>query len=46
VTAVDILTPWPIIGCGRLGDAVLAHAVTNALIVAYVLATGTWSLWF
>ena len=30
---------------GRLGDAVLAHATTNALIAAYVLATGTWSLW-
>jgi hypothetical protein len=24
---------------------VLAHAVTNALIAAYVLTTGTWSLW-
>jgi membrane protease YdiL (CAAX protease family) len=30
---------------GRLGDAVLAHATTNALIAADVLATGTWSLW-
>ncbi|MBV8075462.1 MAG: exosortase E/protease, VPEID-CTERM system [Planctomycetaceae bacterium] len=30
---------------GQLGDAVLAHATTNALIAAYVLATGTWSLW-
>lgn len=30
---------------GRLGDAVLAHAVTNGLIAAYVLATGSWSLW-
>lgn len=30
---------------GRLGDAVLAHAVTNALIAAYVLATGAWGLW-
>jgi exosortase E/protease (VPEID-CTERM system) len=30
---------------GRLGDAVLAHALTNALIAAYVLTTGTWSLW-
>ncbi len=29
----------------QLGDAVLAHAVTNALIAAYVLTTGTWSLW-
>jgi CAAX prenyl protease-like protein len=30
---------------GRLGDAVLAHAVTNALIASAVLATGAWSLW-
>jgi exosortase E/protease (VPEID-CTERM system) len=30
---------------GRVGDAVLAHAVTNGLIAAYVLATRTWSLW-
>jgi CAAX prenyl protease-like protein len=30
---------------GRLSDAVLAHATTNALIAGYVLATGTWSLW-
>lgn len=30
---------------GRLSDAVLAHATTNALIAADVLATGAWSLW-
>ncbi|MGC8639403.1 MAG: exosortase E/protease, VPEID-CTERM system [Isosphaeraceae bacterium] len=30
---------------GRLGDGVLAHATTNALIAAFVLATGKWSLW-
>jgi exosortase E/protease (VPEID-CTERM system) len=30
---------------GRLCDAVLAHAITNALIAIYVLTTGTWSLW-
>ena len=28
-----------------LSEPVLAHAVTNALIAAYVLLTGTWSLW-
>jgi exosortase E/protease (VPEID-CTERM system) len=28
---------------GRLGDAVVAHAVTNALLVVYTLATGDWS---
>jgi exosortase E/protease (VPEID-CTERM system) len=30
---------------GRLADSVLAHAVTNALLAAYVLGTGAWSLW-
>jgi exosortase E/protease (VPEID-CTERM system) len=30
---------------GELCDAVVAHATTNLLIAAYVLATGTWSLW-
>jgi exosortase E/protease (VPEID-CTERM system) len=30
---------------GNLAEPLLAHAVTNALIAAYVLATGTWSLW-
>ena len=30
---------------GRLMDAVLAHATTNALLAGYVLATGAWALW-
>jgi exosortase E/protease (VPEID-CTERM system) len=30
---------------GRLSDAVVAHATTNALLAAYVLATGSWALW-
>jgi exosortase E/protease (VPEID-CTERM system) len=30
---------------GRLLDAVLAHATANALLAAYVLATGRWALW-
>lgn len=30
---------------GNLVDAVVAHATTNALIAAYVLVTGSWSLW-
>jgi exosortase E/protease (VPEID-CTERM system) len=29
----------------ELADSVIAHATTNALIAAYVLATGAWSLW-
>jgi exosortase E/protease (VPEID-CTERM system) len=30
---------------GKLGDAVLAHAVTNALLAVTVLTSGQWSLW-
>lgn len=30
---------------GELGDAIGAHALTNAMIAAYVLATGHWLLW-
>jgi exosortase E/protease (VPEID-CTERM system) len=30
---------------GRIGDAVAAHATTNALLTGYVLLTGRWSLW-
>ncbi len=30
---------------GELTDAVVAHATTNALVAAYVLATRSWSLW-
>lgn len=30
---------------GRIGDAVVAHGVTNALIAAWVLTTGSWNLW-
>lgn len=30
---------------GRLEDAIVAHAVTNALLAVRVLATGAWELW-
>jgi CAAX prenyl protease-like protein len=30
---------------GRIGDAVAAHAVTNALLAAWVLISGHWGLW-
>jgi exosortase E/protease (VPEID-CTERM system) len=30
---------------GRIGDAVVAHATTNALLAGYVLLWGNWSLW-
>jgi CAAX prenyl protease-like protein len=30
---------------GRIGDAIIAHAVTNALLAACVLFAGRWDLW-
>lgn len=30
---------------GRIGDAIAAHAVANALVAAWVLLTGRWELW-
>jgi exosortase E/protease (VPEID-CTERM system) len=30
---------------GRMGDAIVAHATTNLLLVAWVLLRGDWSLW-
>ncbi len=30
---------------GRLFDAVIAHATTNALLAVYVLSKGAWALW-
>jgi len=30
---------------GRLTDAIVAHSATNALIAAYVIATGSWGVW-
>ena len=30
---------------GRIGDAVMAHATTNALLAVYVLLGGKWDLW-
>ena len=30
---------------GRISDAIVAHAVTNALLAAYVVILGHWALW-
>jgi len=33
---------WLVIRSGRLGDAILAHAITNGLLSAWVIYQGTW----
>jgi CAAX prenyl protease-like protein len=30
---------------GRIGDAIIAHSVANALVAAWVLIGGDWKLW-
>jgi exosortase E/protease (VPEID-CTERM system) len=44
-TIAGMLYALAVLKNGRLGDAVLAHATTNALIAAYVVIAGCWSLW-
>jgi len=36
---------YAVIRRGRIGEAIAAHATTNALLAAYVLAFGQWQLW-
>ncbi len=44
-TLAGVLYALAFVRRGALGDAILAHATTNALLAAYVLATGSWFLW-
>jgi exosortase E/protease (VPEID-CTERM system) len=44
-TLAGLAYGWAFARRGKLGDAVLAHATTNALIAAWVLVMGQWSLW-
>ena len=40
-----LLYSFAMIRRGRIGEAVAAHATTNALLAAYVLLYGQWHLW-
>jgi exosortase E/protease (VPEID-CTERM system) len=40
-----LLYAFAVIRRGRIGEAAAAHATTNALLAAYVLAYGQWHLW-
>ena len=44
-TLAGILYGIAVIRRGRIGEAVVAHATTNALLVAYILAFHKWHLW-
>lgn len=43
--AAGLAYAWTYRRRGQLGDAVVAHGLTNGLIAIDVLATGAWSLW-
>ena len=44
-TAAGLLYGAVLIRTGRMGEAVVAHATSNALIVAAVLVWHQWQLW-
>jgi CAAX prenyl protease-like protein len=43
--AAGIVYNWWIVRTRNLADCILAHAVTNAVLAAYVVITGQWQYW-
>jgi CAAX prenyl protease-like protein len=44
--AAGLLYNWWMVRTKSLGDCIAAHALTNACLSAYVIATGKWEYWF
>jgi CAAX prenyl protease-like protein len=44
-TVAGLLYGFAMIRRGRLGDAVIAHATTNAIVAVYVVGWSQWQLW-
>ena len=44
-TVAGMFYAWAQYRRGKVGDAIMAHATTNALIDAEVLTFGNWNLW-
>ena len=40
-----IIYNWLMIRTRSIGDCILAHAITNAILSAFVIATGRWEYW-
>ena len=40
-----ILYNWWMVRTGRLADCIVAHAMTNGMLAAYVLYSGQWQYW-
>ena len=43
--AAGVAFNWWMVRTRNLGDCILAHAVTNACLAAYVLTAGRWEYW-
>ncbi len=43
--AAGVLYNWWMLRTRRLGDCILAHAVTNACLSGYVIGAGQWQFW-
>ena len=43
--AAGLVYAWLYVRTGKLWVAVIAHAVTNTLLGAWVIATGNWGYW-
>jgi len=43
--AAGILYNWWIVRTKSLGDAIVAHGITNAVLSAYVIFAGRWEYW-
>jgi CAAX prenyl protease-like protein len=44
-TCAGLLYAWAFRGRSRIGDAIAAHAITNALLAAWVILSGSWQMW-
>jgi CAAX prenyl protease-like protein len=40
-----VIYNWWMVRTKSLGDCILAHAVTNGVLSAYVMLTGQWQYW-
>jgi CAAX prenyl protease-like protein len=40
-----IIYNWWMVKTGSVGDCILAHAITNGVLAAYVVASGQWQYW-
>lgn len=43
--AAGVIYNWWMVRCRNLGDCILAHAVTNGMLAAYVLIGDQWQYW-